>query len=378
MSRPDKDDVLRSLFALAIAATLSSSAACDRDQQLATITSGGSGPPTLVLLHGYGSSAEQWAPFTQTIRLPPGGRFVFPQAPGLTSPPDGPPGGRGWWRLELASHIPSGRSVPDLSATQPPGLKAAASLVQELLETIERSPGGPIVLGGYSQGAMVATRSHSRLTWRSQVSSCCKQTSSIQGSWSIRFSHSRHSTPRSFCHTAATKSTAPAFQSRTPIQLEARNSRRPRDIWSIIYAVVIEIPPSELNELNFPVSSRHCGSRTSRHHAIGSCYRVFEFEAASASSEMLPQPALQSRPRLRHRSFQFQAIDPKKRHHRQEPDSFVAVPIWGSPSRRRRPRPSSEGPIPPVPFVLGTRQRRSSAFSSRMPRSPPCSRIWSL
>ena len=89
----------------------------------------------MVLLHGYGSSAEQWAPFTQTIRLPPGGRFVFPQAPGLTSPPDGPPGGRGWWRLELASHIPSGRSVPDLSATQPPGLKAAASLVQELLET---------------------------------------------------------------------------------------------------------------------------------------------------------------------------------------------------------------------------------------------------
>ena len=79
-----------------------------RFRQLATITSGGSGPPTLVLLHGYGSSAEQWAPFTQTIRLPSGGRFVFPQAPGLTSPPDGPPGGRGWWRLELASHIPQG------------------------------------------------------------------------------------------------------------------------------------------------------------------------------------------------------------------------------------------------------------------------------
>src|SRR5688572_20648935 len=37
--------------------------------RLRTIVSGGGGPPTLVLLHGYGSSAEKWAPFTQTIWL---------------------------------------------------------------------------------------------------------------------------------------------------------------------------------------------------------------------------------------------------------------------------------------------------------------------
>jgi phospholipase/carboxylesterase len=118
---------------------------------------GGSGPPTLVLLHGYGSSAERWAPFTQTIQWPAPGRFVFPQAPESTVPPDGPSDGRAWWRLDLASHIPPGESVPDLSATQPAGLKVAASLVENLLKTVQRSPGGPIVLGGFSQGAMVAS-----------------------------------------------------------------------------------------------------------------------------------------------------------------------------------------------------------------------------
>jgi phospholipase/carboxylesterase len=59
--------------------------------------------------------------------------------------------------LDLASHIPPGRSVPDISATQPAGLKIAASLVEDLIDRLRRSNPGPIVLGGYSQGAMVAS-----------------------------------------------------------------------------------------------------------------------------------------------------------------------------------------------------------------------------
>lgn len=47
--------------------------------------------------------------------------------------------------------------MPDLSATRPPGLRPAADGVQDLLGAIARSPGGPIVLGGFSQGAMVAS-----------------------------------------------------------------------------------------------------------------------------------------------------------------------------------------------------------------------------
>lgn len=142
---------------LVVLASTASTAGCTRTPRLNTIEYGGNGPPTLVLLHGYGSSAEQWAPFTKTIRWPERGRFVFPQAPDFTRPPDGPPDGRAWWQLDLASHIPPGQSLPDLSASQPSGLKTAASLVEDLLRSIGRSRAGPIVLGGYSQGAMVAS-----------------------------------------------------------------------------------------------------------------------------------------------------------------------------------------------------------------------------
>lgn len=186
------------LFALVITATIATSAACDRDPHLATITSGGDGPPTMVL-HGYGSSAEQWAPFTQTIPLPSGGRFVFPQAPDVTSPPDGPPGGRGWWRLALAAHIPPGRTVPDLSATRPPGLKAAASLVQELREGVERSPGGAVLLGGYSQGAMVASEVAFRTDLRIDGLVLLSGALVDETSWERQF-HTRRGTPIFLSH----------------------------------------------------------------------------------------------------------------------------------------------------------------------------------
>lgn len=141
---------------------------CNRRPQLATIIHGGNGPPTLVLLHGYGSSADQWMPFTQTIRWPSDGRFVFPQGPERTVPPDGPVDGRAWWRLDLASHIPPGKSIPDLSKDRPPGLKVSASLVEDVLRNRRTVPRGPVVLGGFSQGAIVASevafRSRARLS----------------------------------------------------------------------------------------------------------------------------------------------------------------------------------------------------------------------
>jgi phospholipase/carboxylesterase len=125
--------------------------------RLTTIVRGGEGPPTVVLLHGYGSSADDWVPFTGTLTVPPGTRFVFPQAPETTVPPDGPIGGRAWWRIELQAHIPPGGRVPDLSATRPPGLANAAALVHTLLQDLRWSRRGPVVLGGFSQGAMVSS-----------------------------------------------------------------------------------------------------------------------------------------------------------------------------------------------------------------------------
>jgi phospholipase/carboxylesterase len=127
-----------------------------RPARLPTITRGGEGPPTLLLLHGYGATAAQWEPFTHTIAVPPRARFVFPVAPEVTVPPDGPIGGRAWWRLALEEHIPPGRKLPDLSTTHPTGMDVSVAAVRPLLRDLERSPGGPLVLGGFSQGAMVA------------------------------------------------------------------------------------------------------------------------------------------------------------------------------------------------------------------------------
>jgi phospholipase/carboxylesterase len=128
------------------------------EPSLSSIVFGGSGPPTLVLLHGYGSSPERWVPFTRTIQLPPGGRFVFPRAPESTIPPDGPVDGRGWWRLALSSYIAPGEKAPDLSGARPPGMAEAASRVEQLVQQIGSDPGGPVILGGFSQGAMVASQ----------------------------------------------------------------------------------------------------------------------------------------------------------------------------------------------------------------------------
>lgn len=119
----------------------------------------GSGSRTFIFLHGYGSSAEEWMPFTQTIRVSKNTRFIFPQAPELTAPPDGPVGGRAWWRLDLARYRNRGEPIPDLSGSRPEGLELSNQRIRALLRDIETRLGsgnGAPILGGFSQGAMIS------------------------------------------------------------------------------------------------------------------------------------------------------------------------------------------------------------------------------
>jgi len=114
---------------------------------LDAIVRGGDGPPSLVMLHGYGSNANDWLQFEHKLQVPGNGRLVFPQGPLR-----GPNGARGWWWLNIEGHIPEGERYPDFSTASPGGLTVASSRVRRLLVSVPQ----PIVLGGFSQGAMLS------------------------------------------------------------------------------------------------------------------------------------------------------------------------------------------------------------------------------
>lgn len=115
---------------------------------LQAIVHGGSGPPSIVLLHGYGSRAEDWLQFESKLSLPGNTQLIYLQAP-LRGPWSGR---RGWWWLNLEGHVPPGESFADYSKIHPPGIQVASRLVRNQLEHIRQ----PIILGGFSQGAMTS------------------------------------------------------------------------------------------------------------------------------------------------------------------------------------------------------------------------------
>ena len=115
---------------------------------LKAITHGGDGPPTVVLLHGYGSHAEDWLQFEPHWRFPQNSKRVYPQAP-LRGPHTGQ---RGWWWLNIEGNIPPGERLADFSAKDPGGIRIAAQLVRDLIEDART----PLIVGGFSQGAMVS------------------------------------------------------------------------------------------------------------------------------------------------------------------------------------------------------------------------------
>ncbi len=129
-----------------------------RVPSLSAITKGGKGPPTVVLLHGYCSSEKDWLPFLKSIHMPPSTRFIFPRGPQSEKRTDGAPTGRAWWHLDLASNMRDGALGADLSAEKPAGIVVAAQAVRALLARRGNRASQPFILGGFSQGAMVAAQ----------------------------------------------------------------------------------------------------------------------------------------------------------------------------------------------------------------------------
>ena len=150
---------------------------------LSAIVRGGPGPPSLVLLHGYGSNAHDWLQFEHKLQVPQGGRLVFPQGPLR-----GPNGARGWWWLNIEGHVPAGERYPDFSLANPGGIKVASRLVRNLLANVP----GPIVLGGFSQGAMLSAEIAFQTDQELSALVLLGGTTVNEASWLERFPGRRH------------------------------------------------------------------------------------------------------------------------------------------------------------------------------------------
>ncbi len=120
---------------------------------------GGGDGPLVILLHGFGAPGDDLVPLWRVLDVPRETRFLFPAAP-LAMP--GYVGGRAWWMIdfERLERLMSGHpSISDEEAAReiPEGLAEARALVSALVDEAAAKLGASkLVLGGFSQGAMLA------------------------------------------------------------------------------------------------------------------------------------------------------------------------------------------------------------------------------
>ncbi len=119
--------------------------------------------PVLVLLHGFGAPGTDLVPLAEELQLPDSMRCVFPMAPLLleTGAPESR-AARAWWLIDLATRQRAAMTgqFDALADEDPDGLDSARSLLESLLQAVETELSArpeQIVLGGFSQGAMLAT-----------------------------------------------------------------------------------------------------------------------------------------------------------------------------------------------------------------------------
>ncbi|MEO6417982.1 MAG: esterase, partial [Polyangiaceae bacterium] len=121
--------------------------------------------PVVVLLHGYGAPGEDLVPLWRVIDVPRGTRFVFPEAPLRLA--DTVPGaaygeGRAWWPIDMAAIQTAMMrgEVRDMTGGVPEGSVPAREALITFIEGLPAALGcapDRIALGGFSQGAMLAT-----------------------------------------------------------------------------------------------------------------------------------------------------------------------------------------------------------------------------
>jgi phospholipase/carboxylesterase len=105
----------------------------------------------VVLLHGFQMTPADLSPFAHSLQAP--AWFLFPEGP-----LEAEPRGRAWWHIDVAARARALAQGPrDFAEQHPPDLPAARERLSTLLAALAPSVGArPLVLGGFSQGGMLA------------------------------------------------------------------------------------------------------------------------------------------------------------------------------------------------------------------------------
>jgi phospholipase/carboxylesterase len=122
---------------------------------------GGGDGPMLVLMHGFGAPGTDLVPLWRQLAVPRETRFAFPEAPSQLDAYGPGTDSRAWWMIDmerLERAIRTGE-IRDLSREIPEGLSEANARVSAMLDELEtrfNAPSSKLILGGFSQGAMLA------------------------------------------------------------------------------------------------------------------------------------------------------------------------------------------------------------------------------
>lgn len=121
---------------------------------------------SLILCHGYGAPGTDLVPIADELisldnSFAKDVVFVFPEAPHDLADL-GMPGGRAWWPINMQrlQEMMQTNDFKELAESEPPGMADARGQFQEFLteyQAISSSDLNKIVLGGFSQGAMLTT-----------------------------------------------------------------------------------------------------------------------------------------------------------------------------------------------------------------------------
>jgi len=108
----------------------------------------GAGRPGTILIHGYGADGDDLAPLAGMLP----GTVLVPTAEDRT-----PHGGRQWWPIDDGGHPGYALVAADAAREPHAGVAAATTRIHGLVdELVDELPDGPVLLAGFSQGAMLA------------------------------------------------------------------------------------------------------------------------------------------------------------------------------------------------------------------------------